>query len=286
MEPYQSWDAAAMASGQTPDQRLPWSYHDYFPFDLFDGKAADGLIPKDVQDELSYVRDHCMIPPYPWGQVFYHNFIVNNIIERVPGDMAEFGIGQGGSSLFFARLAKKYGRRFLAVDSFQGLPPPTNQDNAYFLEGDYRSKPGEDNYDNFLKYKARFDVEDSLTVLRGFFSEVQIPPEFEAFSFVHLDSDLYSSVYDSLSKVWPLLSVGGCLVVDDFFHHCQGPARAVSDFFRALGPNMEPPLVHVIPTYAVLIIKGQSPLLAWKERADGSGRIPVMETPRALDGNF
>lgn len=245
------------------------------------------MLPEELHNELRYVRDHCMVPPYPWGQVVYHDFVVNHVLPGVPGDLAELGIGQGGTSVFFARVAKRYGRKFLAIDSFEGLPPPdASKDNPYFLEGDYRPGSGEDNYANFLRYKERFDIDDNLTTLKGFFKDVEIPESFQSFAFVHLDSDLYDSVYDSFVKMWPLLSEGGAIAVDDFFHHAQGPARAVSDFFRSLGPDAEPPLMYVVPTYAVMVVKGRSAFKEWQERPNGRPRGAIMECPRALDGNY
>merc|ERR1719361_407635 len=102
------------------------------------------------------------------------------------------------------------------------------------------------------------------------------------FAFVHIDADLYDSVYDALEKVWDRISEGGIVAVDDFFHHAQGPARAVSDFFRARC-QAEPPLLFVVPTYAVLIVKGISACLQLQPSAP---RYPRMYAPRALDGNF
>lgn len=261
-----------------------------------------GRLPTHLQQELSYVRDHCMMPPYPWGHVVYHDFIEQHVVG-VPGDFAEFGVGQGGTSLFLARLAKRHGRKFLAVDSFEGLPQPDlGKDNHYFVEGDYRPTDGRDNYERFMDYKSHYDVDETLHVVKGFFSEVEIPPEFGELAFVHLDSDLYSSVYDSLEKVWDRIPAGGVVAVDDFFHHAQGPARAVSDFFRVKAGQSEPPLMFVVPTYAVLIVKGRSaciqvqattgtsPVAGGPRDGSGAGRTPlpshIMYSPRALDGNY
>lgn len=285
---------SAQTGLEMPTQRLS-KPHQFFPFDVFNAKAflANGQaygVPEEVITELSYVRDHCMSPPYPWGHIIYRSLCLGNILHAgVEGDFAEFGIGQGGTSCFFARLAKAYGRKFLSVDSFEGLPPPDfSKENHYFVEGDYRSKGNVDNYQNFVDYKSNFHIDDTIHVIKGFFKDIEIPPEFEKFAFVHLDSDLYDSVYDSLEKIWDRVVDGGIVAIDDFFHHAQGPARAVADFMRK---HCEmPPLMYVVPTYAVLVIKGQSAFLECENpNADPAAppqRYGRMHGPRALDGNF
>merc|ERR1712232_855962 len=73
-------------------------------------------------------------------------------------------------------------------------------------------------------------------------------------------------------------------------HHAQGPARAVSDFFRTHVSDSEPPLLFVVPTYAILIVKGRSANMRDqipKERLVGIPLgEPVMYSQRALDGNY
>merc|ERR1719476_980712 len=150
-----------------------------------------------------------MTPPLPWGHVVYTNAIEERIFG-VPGDFAELGVGGGGSSVFFARLAKKYRRKFLSVDSFEGLPEPDEvKDASYFMKGDYRPLAEADNHGRFLEYVQRFDVADIMTVIKAFFGDLVVPKEFEAFAFVHIDGDLYSSVYEALEKVWDRVSPGG-----------------------------------------------------------------------------
>lgn len=276
--------------------------HQYFPFDIFSGRLHKQLLDRGetlgltphLVEELQYVRDHCMTPPFPWGQIIYRSFVLGNIIQQdIPGHFAELGIGQGGTSIFFARLAKMYGRKFLAVDSFEGLPEPDmTKDNHYFVQGDYRPKNEVDQLQCFMDYMKDKDIEDTLTVKKCFFKDLDIPDEFDKFAFVHLDSDLYDSVYDSLEKVWDRVADGGCVAVDDFFHHAQGPARAVADFFRTRGnPNGEPPLLYVVPTYAIVIVKGRSAFIERQTNGSSSSssaqrRSGSMHGPRALDGNY
>jgi len=250
-----------------------------------------------MRTEITHVQQYCMFPPYPWSLVGYDNLISHDLLHSAPieGSFAEFGVGEGGTSIYFARKAKMYGRKFLSVDSFAGLPKPTESDNQYFLEGDYGPPKGVDNHKAFLELVDRMDVNDTVTVVKGFFGDIAIPddPAFEKFVFVHLDSDLYQSIYDSFMKIWDRVVPGGFVIVDDYFHFVQGPARAVTDFFRDhVG---EPPVLFVLPVHAVLIVKGMSACLADAQAPGGTSSRPdwgegaTATRPaftRALDGNF
>lgn len=272
-----------------------YSPHSFFPFDILDKRILEHSLSlglsQDVATELTYVRDHCMTPPFPWGQVIHHDFVMKNIVHNnIPGNFAELGVGQGGTSVFLARLAKKLGRKLLAVDSFQGLPAPSREkDNAYFVKGDYQAQGDVDQMAQFLNWRTRYSVDDVMHVEKCFFADLVIPKEFDSLAFVHLDSDLYDSIYDSLMKVWNRVVTGGGVAIDDFFHHSQGPARAVADFFRDAGnPKGEPPLLHVVPPSGILIIKGQSAVLEAPgvDALSSRPRAGRMYSPRSLDGNY
>ena len=54
--------------------------------------------------------------------------------------------------------------------------------------------------------------------------------------FAHLDVDLYRSVTDCLTFIWPRLAVGGVIVIDDYgFESCPGAKSAVDEFFAGTG---------------------------------------------------
>jgi hypothetical protein len=180
------------------------------------------------------------------------------------------------------------------VDSFAGLPKPNAHDNQYLVEGDYGPPKGVDNHKAFLDLVDQMDVNDTVTVVKGFFGEIDIPkdPAFDQFAFVHLDSDLYQSIYDSFMKIWDRVVPGGFVIVDDYFHFVQGPARAVADFFRDVVG--EPPVLYVLPVHAVLIVKGMTPCPDGVKAPEGSSSRPDWGDSgatrpvftRALDGNF
>ena len=53
------------------------------------------------------------------------------------------------------------------------------------------------------------------------------------FSLIRLDGDMYQSTMDALTNLYPRLSVGGFLIVDDYnFDPCK---QAVTDYRDAFG---------------------------------------------------
>jgi hypothetical protein len=49
-------------------------------------------------------------------------------------------------------------------------------------------------------------------------------------AFVHLDSDWYESTMTALQRIWPHVSVGGVVVIDDY-DAWSGCRRAVDEYF-------------------------------------------------------
>lgn len=60
-------------------------------------------------------------------------------------------------------------------------------------------------------------LDDQVVFLQGWFKDTlpAIPPG-QRFALVRLDGDLYESTLDALTHLYPNLSVGGWLVVDDY----------------------------------------------------------------------
>jgi O-methyltransferase len=53
-------------------------------------------------------------------------------------------------------------------------------------------------------------------------------------SLLRLDTDWYESTLHELEHLWPRLSIGGVLIIDDY-GHWQGAREATDEFFDALG---------------------------------------------------
>jgi hypothetical protein len=235
-----------------------------YPFDVF----ATSDFPAPLGQLIERVRPVSMFPPYPWGQWTYGR-VFSERCGELPGDVLEAGVGMGGMSFFFALLSEQLGhdRLVFSVDTFDGLPAPDAQrDNPYFREGLYGPESAQSDplsalfakSDNaalecFQMRAAEFGVSERVVAVQGLFEDVlpDVAPG-RTFSFVHIDGDLFSSVYSALDALWDRVDEGGVVAIDDFFHPGQGPLRATAQFFNERGAT---PVYHVAYPYSVFLIK-------------------------------
>ena len=154
------------------------------------------------------------------------------IDQAIAGDIAEFGCHAGATALFIRRLlnSKASTKQFYAYDSFEGLPAKTIEDASVsgsdFKAGELKVSK-HDLLLNFKKAGLRPPI-----VHKAWFNELKTKQLPETIAFAFLDSDFYRSILDSLEIVWPRLSEGGVIIVDDYMRsHLPGATRAVDDFF-------------------------------------------------------
>jgi O-methyltransferase len=162
-------------------------------------------------------------------------FCVTEVLRnRIPGDLVEAGVWRGGATIFMRGVLMAYGdleRRVWVADSFQGLPKP---DAAYQADaGDKlwtnKSTLGvsiEDVRANFSKYGL---LDQQVRFLPGWFRDTLPTAPIERLAVLRLDGDLYESTIIALDALYPKLSVGGYVIVDDYgaMESCR---QAVEDF--------------------------------------------------------
>jgi asparagine synthase (glutamine-hydrolysing) len=162
------------------------------------------------------------------------------------GAFIEAGCALGGSAIILA-ASKSAARPLLVFDVFGMIPPPSERDGSDVREryaeimagtsrgiGDdpyYGYDPGllstvEDNFRSFGIDLARSHVQ----LVQGLFEQTLHPEGPVALA--HIDGDWYDSVAVCLRQIWPVLSVGGVIVVDDY-DDWSGCRHAVDDFLRA-----------------------------------------------------
>ena len=119
------------------------------------------------------------------------------------------------------------------ADSFRGLPPP-NAEIYPADEGDIHHTANQlavsrDQVEtNFRMYGL---LDEQVEFLEGWFSDTLPTLEERRWAVVRVDGDMYESTTDALVNLYPGLSVGGFVIIDDYAH---GPCRqAVEDFREA-----------------------------------------------------
>lgn len=161
------------------------------------------------------------------------------LAKGVPGDLIETGVWRGGATIFMRGILKAHGvqdRRVWVADSFEGLPPP---DLAKYPAdtGDehhtYNSLLGvslEQVKSNFERYGL---LDEQVCFLKGWFKDTLPEAPIEKLAVLRLDGDMYESTMDGLTHLYPKLSVGGFLIVDDYGIASPGCRQAVEDYRQA-----------------------------------------------------
>ncbi len=167
-------------------------------------------------------------------------FCITDIVRRkIPGDLIETGVWRGGSTIFMRAVLKVLGdkaRTVWVADSFQGLPKP----NAAKYQADagdtlWSAKRLAISLEQVKSNFARYGLlDDQVRFLVGWFSETLPTATISQLSLLRLDGDMYESTMDALRALYHKVSVGGYVVVDDFYamRACEA---AVEDFRREKG---------------------------------------------------
>jgi hypothetical protein len=156
------------------------------------------------------------------------------IAENVPGDLIETGVWRGGAAIFMRAILKAYGvtgRRVLVADSFEGLPLPSPEqfpadaDDVHH-ENAYLAVSLEEVKMNFERYGL---LDEQVVFIKGWFRDTLPSISANSFAVIRLDGDMYESTWDALTNLFPKLSVGGYVIVDDY-KVVPGCRAAVEDF--------------------------------------------------------
>lgn len=171
---------------------------------------------------------------------------IDYILEnKINGDIVECGVWKGGSMLLAAKRMFQNNcldKKFYLYDTYNGMSEPTANDIQYdgkdaneLLKLNKKDENNmmwcyapiehvknlmkESNYpfDKFLFVKGK--VEDTIP---------QTIPD--KISLLRLDTDFYESTKHELEHLFPLLSPGGILIIDDY-GHWQGARKAVDNYF-------------------------------------------------------
>jgi O-methyltransferase len=157
------------------------------------------------------------------------------VAERVPGDVIEAGVWRGGASMFARATLDSLGeadRTVWLADSFRGLPAPDEtgfpEDRGTGFHHDtYLSVPQQVVRAGF----ERLGLDHDLEFVEGFFSDTLPALAGQPWSVIRLDGDMYESTWVTLESLYPSLSRGGFVIVDDY--GAVPACQAAIDDYRA-----------------------------------------------------
>jgi O-methyltransferase len=163
---------------------------------------------------------------------------------NVPGDIVECGVWRGGSMMTAAFTLQAEGdvsRTLHLFDTFEGMPPPSAVDRLA-ESGRAASAMLEEEAPETSLVWARAHIEDVRANLastgypadrtRFIVGRVEetIPEEApERIAVLRLDTDWYESTKHELINLYPRLSIGGVLIVDDY-GWWEGARKAVDEY--------------------------------------------------------
>lgn len=167
------------------------------------------------------------------------NCIVDILKRKVPGDFIETGVWRGGATIFMRAVLKQYNitdRIIWVADSFRGLPKPDpkhypldkNDPHWKIMTMNISLKEVRS---NFAKYDL---LDDRVRFLEGWFKDTLPIAPIKQLALIRLDCDMYESMTEALVSLYPKLSLGGYLIIDDYgvLPNCKA---AVKDFRDNMG---------------------------------------------------
>lgn len=156
--------------------------------------------------------------------------------DDIPGDFIETGVWRGGATILMRAALFAWNdsdRQVWLADSFCGLPEPDS--NRWPADKGFDLSGIESLAVSRTQVEAAFDrygmLDNRVRFLEGWFGETLPQAPIKQLALLRLDGDLYQSTWEALDCLYPLLSTGGIVIVDDYgaFEPCR---QAVDDYRR------------------------------------------------------
>ena len=201
----------------------------------------------DLEPEFRALQERCapFTATSPERAYAVYQGVRHIVRAGVPGDIVECGVWRGGSSMLAAltlRECEDESRHLYLYDTFAGMSEPDERDVLHTGESAMPKWESNKSGDvNEWYYSPRGDVErnmlstgiapERLHLVEGKVEDT-IPGVIpDRIALLRLDTDWYESTWHELVHLYPRLSPGGVLIVDDY-GHWQGAREAVDRYFE------------------------------------------------------
>jgi O-methyltransferase len=214
-------------------------------------RVPDVRMPVELNNEekemVSYVKQNRLSMTSDerlWTTVMACKHVINRNID---GDFVECGVWRGGNAMLAASIFKLYksSKRVYLFDTFSGMTKPTYRDrrisdNGRAMETFIRKQKERTEWayasvrdvtNNFIKAGL---LSDNVIFVQGdVITTLDIDQNLPTkVSVLRLDTDWNESTKKELDVLYPRLSIGGVLIIDDY-GHWAGSKEATDEFFAA-----------------------------------------------------
>jgi O-methyltransferase len=166
--------------------------------------------------------------------------------HQIPGAIVECGVWRGGSMMAVAEILNSLqtqSRELYLFDTFEGMTEPNQKDVAITGEtaSELLNASKKDSQDSIWCYAPLEDVKqavysigyeaDRIHFVKGKVEETipQLAPS--KIALLRLDTDWYESTRHELIHLFPCISSGGVIIIDDY-GHWQGARQAIDEYFE------------------------------------------------------
>ena len=191
---------------------------------------------------------------------------VRHVVKHsIPGDIVECGVWKGGSMMATALVLMELHaeRKLWLFDTFEGMPAPAEVDVDYRGRSAAARMEVEEKSGNGWAYSSFDEVRRNLgstgypdhqiSLIKGKVEDTIPKNAPDRISLLRLDTDWYESTYHELRSLYPRLSVGGVLIIDDY-GHWAGARKAVDQYIQEEGLQL---LLHRIDYTCRIAVKLQ-----------------------------
>ncbi len=217
-------------------------------------KKKEPEFPADFEklhiDTIRKVQTETMTSPERiFGLVEATKYIVAN---NIPGDIVECGVWRGGSVMAIIHVLEEMhsaDKSIYLYDTFDGMTEPTGEDvSVHGGSAKDLLKENKKDEENVIWAYSGIDIvkknvyatsypKDKIHFVQGKVEET-IPGTIpEKISLLRLDTDWYESTRHELEHLFPRLSKGGILILDDY-GHWQGARKAADEYFGKYNINI------------------------------------------------
>lgn len=215
-------------------------------------KKRAAPLPADIDDVsrqiITAVRPRTMTSPEKiYGLISSVRYVVRH---GIPGDIVECGVWRGGSMQAVAMTLQSLGvtdRHLQLFDTYEGMPPPDEIDRRRDGRSASELMAVSDRSAYVWAVADLADVRtgmeavgyprDRVHYVQGMVEDTVPGRAPGQISILRLDTDWYASTRHELTHLYPRVSPGGVLIIDDY-GYWDGSRKATEEFLEDTGARL------------------------------------------------